>query len=128
MCFTVQLSRFLSFFSRDSFYIISKLFLFVKNFFNFFQSFLSVVVVFRDSYIRLPHLHQLVNNFFIFSLGFYISVKTQRKKRRKNNGWKLQKSMCRTELMHGSPKYFIERRRPRNGIRNMKSSFRRSRR
>ena len=80
MCFTVQLSRFLSFFSRDSFYIIPKLFLFVKNFFNFFQSFLSVVVVFRDSYIRLPHLHQLVNNFFIFSLGFYISVKAQRKK------------------------------------------------
>ena len=83
MCFTVQLSRFLSFFSRDSFYIISKLFLFVKNFFNFFQSFLSVVVVFRDSYIRLPHLHQLVNNFFIFSLGFYISVKAQRKKAEK---------------------------------------------
>ena len=41
MCFTVQLSRFLSFFFiSDSFYIISKLFLFVKNFFNFFQSFL----------------------------------------------------------------------------------------
>lgn len=40
MCFTVQLSRFLSFFLiSDSFYIISKLFLFVKNFFNFFVAF-----------------------------------------------------------------------------------------
>ena len=40
MCFTVQLSRFLSFFFiSDSFYIISKLFLFVKNFFNFLKKF-----------------------------------------------------------------------------------------
>ena len=40
MCFTVQLSRFLSFFFiSDSLYIISKLFLFVKNFFNFFVAF-----------------------------------------------------------------------------------------
>jgi hypothetical protein len=38
----VQLSRFfLPFFSSDSFYILSKAFLFVKNFFNFFQSFFA---------------------------------------------------------------------------------------
>ena len=42
----VQLSRFfLLFFSSDSFYILSKAFLFVKNFFNFFQSFLFTLLV-----------------------------------------------------------------------------------
>jgi len=42
----VQLSRFfLLFFSSDSFYILSKAFLFVKNFFNFFQSFLLALLV-----------------------------------------------------------------------------------
>ncbi len=38
MCFTVQLSRFLSVF--DSFDILSYRFELVKNFFNFFQNFL----------------------------------------------------------------------------------------
>ena len=71
MCFTVQLSRFLSFFFiSDSFYIISKLFLFVKNFFNFFQSFLLLsnfltfcCFYFSNSFI-LSSFQLFVNNFF----------------------------------------------------------------
>ena len=74
MCFTVQLSRFLSFFFiSDSFYIISKLFLFVKNFFNFFQSFLLLsnfsflcCFYFSNSFI-LSSFQLFVNNFFLFT-------------------------------------------------------------
>ena len=48
MCFTVQLSRFLSFFFISySFYIISKLFLFVKNFLNFFSKFFVAFELFN---------------------------------------------------------------------------------
>ena len=80
MCFTVQLSRFLSVF--DSFDILSYRFELVKNFFNFFQNFLikcfeissflktnvfnSCCHFFRDSYNRLSHLSLSVNNFFKF--------------------------------------------------------------
>ena len=80
MCFTVQLSRFLSVF--DSFDILSYRFELVKNFFNFFQNFLikcfeissflktnvfsSCCHFFRDSYNRLSHFSLSVNNFFKF--------------------------------------------------------------
>ena len=74
MCFTVQLSRFLSVF--DSFDILSYLFWLVKNFFKFFQTlfllsaFLKAssnwMLSFCDSHIRLPYLFWLVNNFFNF--------------------------------------------------------------
>ena len=80
MCFTVQLSRFMSVF--DSFDILSYRFELVKNFFNFFQNFLikcfeissflktnvfsSCCHFFRDSYNRLSHLSLSVNNFFKF--------------------------------------------------------------
>ena len=59
-----------SFFISDSFYIISKLFLFVKNFFNFFQSFLLLsnfltfcCFYFSNSFI-LSSFQLFVNNFF----------------------------------------------------------------
>ena len=80
MCFTVQLSRFLSFFFiSDSFYIISKLFLFVKNFFNFFQKFfwssfathsasIDFITVFRCC-------QQLFSTFWIFYFFLFIQKK-----------------------------------------------------
>ena len=79
MCFTVQLSRFLSFFSRDGFYIISKLFLFVKNFFNFFKvfyqllSFSATAVLAYHIFIRLS---RTFFNFFVvpFSLSTTLQV------------------------------------------------------
>ena len=52
---------------------------------------------------------------------------TKKEKRRKNNGWKWQKNRCRTESMHGSRKSFIEQKQPRNGIRNVRFSYRRNR-
>lgn len=65
MCFTVQLSRFLSVF--DSFDILSYRFELVKNFFIFLEVFSSVGCCrFCDSHIRLSHLFWLVNNFFNF--------------------------------------------------------------
>ena len=74
MCFTVQLSRFLSFFLiSDSFYIISKLFLFVKNFFYFFQSFLlfsnflTFCCFYFSNSFTLSSFQLFVNNFFLFT-------------------------------------------------------------
>ena len=74
MCFTVQLSRFLSVF--DSFDILSYLFWLVKNFFKFFQTLFCCqpfwktssnwMLSFCDSHIRLSYLFWLVNNFFNF--------------------------------------------------------------
>ena len=62
----VQLSRFfLLFFSSDSFYILSKAFLFVKNFFNFFQSYL--VVFQQQAYL---YYHKLFRLSRIFSILF----------------------------------------------------------
>ena len=63
----VQLSRFfLLFFSSDSFYILSKAFLFVKNFFNFFQSYL---VAFQQQaylyYHKLFHLSRFFSILFL---------------------------------------------------------------
>lgn len=52
---------------------------------------------------------------------------TKKKKAGKNNGWRWQKNKCRTESMHGSRKSFTERRPPGNGIRNVRSSYRRNR-
>ena len=62
----VQLSRFfLPFFSSDSFYILSKAFLFVKNFFNFFQSYL--VAFQQQAYL---YYHKLFYLSRIFSILF----------------------------------------------------------
>ena len=57
---------FLLFFSSDSFYILSKAFLFVKNFFNFFQSYL---VAFQQQaylyYHKLFHLSRFFSILFL---------------------------------------------------------------
>ena len=66
----VQLSRFLSFFSCDSFDILSNPFRFVKNFFIFLFRFfcfahpLSFQSASSDSLYRLSHLQGVVNSFF----------------------------------------------------------------
>ena len=62
----VQLSRFLSFFSCDSFDILSNLFRFVKNFFIFFclSFLLSSRSASSDSLYRLSHRRAVVNHFF----------------------------------------------------------------
>jgi len=54
----------LPFFSSDSFYILSKAFLFVKNFFNFFQSFCSLYLFSRVSLDIIPFILLNVNTFF----------------------------------------------------------------
>ena len=56
---------FLLFFSSDSFYILSKAFLFVKNFFNFFQSYL--VAFQQQAYL---YYHKLFRLSRIFSILF----------------------------------------------------------
>ncbi len=56
---------FLLFFSSDSFYILSKAFLFVKNFFNFFQSYL--VAFQQQAYL---YYHKLFYLSRIFSILF----------------------------------------------------------
>ena len=56
---------FLLFFSNDSFYILSKAFLFVKNFFNFFQSYL--VAFQQQAYL---YYHKLFHLSRIFSILF----------------------------------------------------------
>ena len=56
---------FLLFFSSDSFYILSKSFLFVKNFFNFFQSYL--VAFQQQAYL---YYHKLFRLSRIFSILF----------------------------------------------------------
>ena len=67
MCFTVQLSRFSVFLLSSNSDILSCCFLFVKNFFNFFQSFF---VLFCSSFWQLNysitafHVCQHVFNFF----------------------------------------------------------------
>ena len=55
----------MSFFSSDSFYILSKAFLFVKNFFNFFQSYL--VAFQQQAYL---YYHKLFRLSRIFSILF----------------------------------------------------------
>ena len=67
----VQLSRFfLLFFSSDSFYILSKAFLFVKNFFNFFQSFYLLRSLSRVSLDIISFVFLNVNTFFkVFSFS-----------------------------------------------------------
>ena len=61
----------MSFFSSDSFYILSKLCSFVKNFFIFLFHFVDHFRVFlSDSLFRLSHPNRFVNNFFIFSNSF----------------------------------------------------------
>lgn len=82
MCFTVQLSRFLSFFFiSDSFYIISKLFLFVKNFFNFLKFFLSSKIIIPDrhrcilaTFFILTPCKVFVNSFLRFFSFFLKTV------------------------------------------------------
>ena len=67
MCFTVQLSRFLSFFlSATAFILISKLFLFVKNFFNFFQSFLLL-----SSFLTFCYFY-FSNSFILSSFQLFV--------------------------------------------------------
>ena len=63
MCFTVQLSRFLSVF--DSSDILSYRFALVKNFFIFLFSWLPL---FRDSFVILPCAFLFVKHFFSFVL------------------------------------------------------------
>ena len=70
----VQLSRFfLLFFSSDSFYILSKAFLFVKNFFNFFNFFQSFYLLRSLSRVSLDIISFVflnVNTFFkVFSFS-----------------------------------------------------------
>ena len=57
---------FLLFFSSDSFYILSKAFLFVKNFFNFFQSYL--VAFQQQAYLYYHKLFRLSRFFSILFL------------------------------------------------------------
>ena len=61
MCFTVQLSMFVAI--SDSFDILSCCFLFVKNFFNFFQVCFSYFL--RSNFDILPQLISFVNSFLI---------------------------------------------------------------
>ena len=64
----------MSFFSSDSFYILSKLCSFVKNFFIFLFHFVDHFRVFlSDSLFRLSHPNRFVNNFFIFFKLFQLS-------------------------------------------------------
>jgi len=65
MCFTVQLSRFSVFLLSSNSDILSCCFLFVKNFFNFFQSFLCCSVVLSDSSSNITQV--VVNCQHIFS-------------------------------------------------------------
>ena len=65
MCFTVQLSRFSVFLSNSNSNILSCCFLFVKNFFNFFQSLLCCSVVLSDSSSNITQV--VVNCQHIFS-------------------------------------------------------------
>ena len=61
---------FLLFFSSDSFYILSKAFLFVKNFFNFFQSFYLLRSLSRVSLDIISFVLLNVNTFFkVFSFS-----------------------------------------------------------
>ena len=75
MCFTVQLSRFLSVF--DSFDILSCRFELVKNFFIFYRSFflLSDVVVFATAILDYHIFFDLSTTFltFFITIGSFIS-------------------------------------------------------
>ena len=50
----------------DSLFILPHLFLFVKNFFKFFQNFFDEVFVFIDDLSTLPQAESFVNHFFDF--------------------------------------------------------------
>ena len=78
MCFTVQLSRFLS---CDSHIRLSHLFWLVKNFFHFlenlfFQEFLKFLesTALADSYVRIPQHFPFVNKFFEFVKNYIFYI------------------------------------------------------
>ena len=50
----------------DSLFILPHLFLFVKNFFKFFKTFLMKFFVFIDDLSTLPQVESFVNHFFDF--------------------------------------------------------------
>lgn len=52
---------------------------------------------------------------------------TKKEKAEEEQRLEWQKNRCRTESMHGSRKSFIEQKQPRNGIRNVRFSYRRNR-
>ena len=63
----------MSFFSSDSFYILSKAFVFVKNFFIFlFALFELSFTVSRDSLFRISLSELFVNNFFDLFFNHFI--------------------------------------------------------
>ena len=64
MCFTVQLSRFSAFLSNSNSDILSCCFLFVKNFFNFFQSLFCRFIFLSTAYLFYHRLSFFVKNFF----------------------------------------------------------------
>ena len=84
MCFTVQLSRFLS---CDSHIRLSHFFWLVKNFFHFlenlfFQEFLKFLesTALADSYVRIPQHFPFVNSFReIFLIFLKFSWKAEKK-------------------------------------------------
>ena len=67
----------------DSLFILPHLFLFVKNFFKFFQNFFDEVFVFIDDLSTLPQVESFVNHFFWF-FKFKI-LKNQKRRRRDLN-------------------------------------------
>ena len=102
MCFTVQLSRFLSFFSRDSFYIISKLFLFVKNFFNFFLKFFISCCRFPRQLYQITTSSSACQQLFYFFFGFLHFCKSPKKKSGERGIWTLARREPSTPLA-GAP-------------------------
>ena len=85
MCFTVQLSRFLSFFLiSDSFYIISKLFLFVKNFLTFFKVFYFDLLSFSATAIIEYHIFISLSTVFLL---IFLFLKRNKKIRTEKEGF-----------------------------------------
>ena len=76
--FNYQGSLFVSFFSSDSFYILSKAFVFVKNFFIFlFALFELSFTVSRDSLFMISLSELFVNNFFDLFLNLPVSFRSR---------------------------------------------------